>query len=243
MSLSMVNEENFHQQDPEYKDALIRLMSVMAFGEFLAATEPLKWIKCAPSFLHRRVLSRIIAEEADHSYQIFKLLKNLGVEEKEVFDIVANTVSDTSLAGPKEIGKDDTDWFDVACNLVFMDQAGGFMVKNYTQSSYAPWAHICEKIHAEETLHVNFGFKELKRLTEDMPKEEITSRLTHWFALGLNFFGPPSKTQGSKLKTMGLKPSSNEEMRKDYFSSIMARFTEMGIADCVQFTRQEYPYA
>src|SRR6187402_2097592 len=71
----------------DYRRSLIRLMSIQAFSELKAATEPHEWIEAAPDYRRRKMFTRVLAEEAHHSFLIYRILERIGISEAEANDI------------------------------------------------------------------------------------------------------------------------------------------------------------
>ena len=138
----------------------------------------------------------------------------------------------------------DNRWIDVILNHMFLDRAGHFMVANFATSSYAPWARVYRRILRDEAIHVSFGYNELQRtLSQPYDERDLSQRLTRWFALGLNFFGPPRSSKTRRLKDLGLKRQSNEQLRRAYRKEVLQLMDGLGARHLVKLSRTAFPYA
>ncbi len=231
----------------DYRSELIRLMAIQAYSEEKAATEGIDWIANAPDYKRRRVFAKIIAEEAQHSYLIYNLLERMGVEEKEAIAIAEGRsqrpMHDASLEGPLSVGSDENEWIDIMLNHMFLDRAGKFMVGNFCEASFKPWAEANKLILREERGHIGFGYAELRTyLAEQGDTEEARTKVSNWYAKGLNFFGPPSTSRGAKLKTYGLKRKDNETLRNEFKEEVEEVFAEFGRPDLIQLEKNDFPF-
>lgn len=243
-----VTLENLDRMPAEYRHNLVRLMAMQAYAERLGTIELGAWIGQAPNFADRRIIARIASDEANHAYWLYRELKRLGVSEAEAIAIAEGRTgsgpANASLAGPKAVGAPDNSWEDVPLNNMFLDRAGRFMVSNFAESSYEPWAKVAGRILVDEKMHEGFGLRELRRMVRAVrDRDALAARVTRWFALGLNFIGPPSSSKTELLRAYGLKRRSNEELRQAYREECVKLLANMGAGDLVRFSHDAYPYA
>jgi ring-1,2-phenylacetyl-CoA epoxidase subunit PaaA len=246
-SPSAIDFADLPNMPEEYRTELVRLMAIQAYSEEKASTEGIEWIAKSPDYKRRRVFAKIIAEEAQHSYLIYNLLERMGVSEKEAISIAEGRsqrpMHDASLEGPLSVGDDDNEWIDIMLNHMFLDRAGKFMVGNFCEASFKPWADANRIILREERGHIGFGFAELRTyLAEKGDSDEARIKISNWYAKGLNFFGPPSTSRGARLSAYGLKRKDNETLRNEFRQEVEDVFAEIGRPDLIQLERNEFPY-
>lgn len=223
-------------------------MAIQAYAERLGAVELGPWIGRVPNFRDRRVLSRILAEEAHHAYMLYEELEALGVSEAEAIALAEGGGLDrgpdaASLAGPRAVAHEQNEWDDIPLNNMFLDRAGRHMVTNFAESSYEPWARISERILKDEKLHEGFGYRQLRRMVREYrDRDALAQKITRWFALGLNFFGPPASSKTERLRLLGLKRRSNEELRCEYRQEVIGLLAGLGVADLVRLQHDAFPY-
>ena len=232
----------------DYRHTLVRTMAMQAYAERLGTTELGPWIARAPGYRQRRLVARIAADEAAHSFWLYRELELIGVSESEAVDIAEGRTgqgaAQASLDGPREVTNDDNEWIDVILNHMFLDRAGRFMVTNFAASSYAPWARVCRRILRDEAIHESFGYHELQRhLDQPYDRDDLARRVTRWFALGLNFFGPPKSSRTKRLKDLGLKRKSNEQLRRAYRKEVMGLLEGLGGKHLIKLRQTAFPYA
>lgn len=244
---SAVDFEDLPAMPEEYRAELVRLMSIQAYSEQKATTEGVEWIARSPDCKRRRVFAKIVAEEAQHSYLIYNLLERMGIPEKDAISIAEGRsqrpMHTASLEGPLSVSDDENEWIDIMLNHMFLDRAGKFMVGNYCEASFKPWADANKIILREERGHIGFGYAELRAyLSENPDCSEIKNKVSKWFALGLNFFGPPSSSRGAKLSAFGLKRKDNETLRTEFRRELEEVFEELGRPDLLVLDHDAFPY-
>jgi len=243
-----VEVEQLADCSAEYQHHLKRLLSMQAYAERNGATELSLWIPKAPDFRVRRLLARIMADEADHSFRLYAVLHDMGVSEDDAIAIAQGRSgggpTKAALEGPVEVGNPDNSWDDIVLSTMFLDRAGRFMVENFSMSSYAPWAKACKRILKDEYFHQGFGLKQFQiRLGSEPDRDAWRSKVTKWYAHGLNFFGPPGSSKTELLRSMGLKRKSNEELREGYRQEVEELMASIGASDLIALSNNAYPYA
>lgn len=242
-----IDYDQFMETPEEYQRQMIRIMSIQAYAEKKAATEGVEWIDKAPDYKCRKIFTKVLAEEASHSYLIYQVLENLGVSESEAVDIAegtnGNKVHDASLEGPMSVGDESNEWIDIMLNHVFLDRAGKFMVTNFIDASFKPWSVANETILSEEAGHIGFGQRELKKwLAVQTDRQAAKEKIASWYAKGLNFFGPPSSHKSDMLRSYGIKRMDNEQLRDLFREEVESVFEKMGALDLIELEHNEFPF-
>lgn len=244
---SSIDFNDLDSTPEDYRQELIRLMAIQAYSEEKAATEGIEWIAKAPDYKRRRVFAKVIAEEAKHSYLIYSLLERMGVSEQAAIAIAEGRgdrpMHNASLEGPLSVGNEENEWIDIMLNHMFLDRAGKFMVGNFCEASFKPWAEANKVILREESGHIGFGFAELRTyLGQCGDSDEALTKISNWYAKGLNFFGPPSTKRGAKLSAYGLKRKDNETLRAEFRLEVAEAFAELGRPDLIQIEKDDFPF-
>ncbi len=246
-----VTAENLHLYPEDYRRDLVRLLSMQAYAERLGATELAAWVRAAPNFRDRVTIAKIASDEARHSFFLYVLLERLGVSEAAAMEIAEGGAmgkpSEHAMAGPKAVADPHNEWIDIVINNLLLDRVGKFMNQNFALSSYRPWAEACKKILLDEQMHVEFGVKCFQKCLKGEygpPRDEaeLAGKVSSWYARGLNFFGPPSKTTAERQRLFGLKRKSSDELRREYREEVETVFEEMGKRHFLRTRNDAYPY-
>ena len=242
---SSVSLTSFPKMPEDYRKTVIRLMSIQAYAEKIAAVGVPDWARKVPDYKAARTVAKIVADEARHAFLLYTELEALGVSEKEADGIAQSTdTGSSSLDGPASLDAPENGWEDMIMNHMFLDRAGKFMVGNFTQASYAPWAVACEKILKDEDMHVGFGWTEFRTYVRSGVKsrEELTNVVSRWFVAGLNFFGPPPGKTQQKLAMWGIKRKDNDVLRREFREEVLGELETIGCADLIRIEHDQYPY-
>ena len=241
---SSVSLEMWPAMPEEFRSSVVRLMSIQAYAEKIAAVGVPNWINKAPDFRARRTVARIVADEARHAFLLYRELEAVGVSEQEADALATGKdTTSSSLDGPGSLDHDDNGWIEIVMNHMFLDRAGKCMVTNFTETAYTPWAEACKKIVVDEAMHEGFGFKEFAALVaRTTDREALRKSVSHWFAQGLNFFGPPPGKTQEKLARLGIKPKDNDTLRAEFRAEVVELLESIDASDLIALENDQYPY-
>ncbi len=243
---SSVTMDMWPRMPDEYRQPIVRIMSIQAYAEASAAPSLARWISKAPGFRAVRTVASILADEARHAFLLYRELETMGVTHEESIAIAEGKnmgKKTASLEGPLSVADEENEWIDVVLNHMFLDRAGLFMVSNFAQSSFQPWAAACAEILKDEPMHVGFGLTELRNyMNAEHDEQDLSRRASKWFAFGLNFFGPPAGRNDETLRRYGIKRKGNEALREEYRKDVHDVLDRIGKRDLIRLSSQEYPF-
>ncbi|NRA66873.1 MAG: phenylacetate-CoA oxygenase subunit PaaI [Pseudobacteriovorax sp.] len=240
--------DNFDTCPEDYKKIVIRILALQAYAERLGAIEVSGKLSLAPDFRARRQVSQIAHEESIHACLLYGILEKVGVSENEALTIAMGSNLDTpsskSLEGPMAVGDDDNQWIDIALNAMLLDRAGCYMVNNFAQSSFKPWANACQRIYKDELFHKSFGLAQFKKhISQPHDESELINKFMTWYSRGLNFFGPPNVKSTDRLKEYGIKREDNETMRLKYIEEVAAMMRDLNLSHFIKPLKVDaYPF-
>lgn len=243
-----ISYETFKYCPEDYQKYVIRILAMQAYAERAGANEVATHLKLAPDFRARKGLAKIVSDEATHAYWLYEILEKIGVSEEEAIAIAEGkndpSKRTVSLDGVIAVGDESNEWIDLILNNMLMDRAGSYMVENFSQSSFAPWAGVCVKIYADEQWHKSFGLHEFKLYLQKYGAKQISKNFTDWYIRALNFFGPSTSKSEIPLKNYGIKRQSNDELRTKFVIEVEKIIAAMAIEDLVLGNISDsYPYA
>lgn len=247
-SISSVDYTNFHSCPEEYKNYVIRILAIQAYAELCGAVEVGYQLRIAPNYRTRHSLSKIVYDEANHAALLYTILENLGINEKEAIAIALGNegLKTQSLEGVVAVGDNENDWLDLILNNFFMDRAGAYMVANFAESSFAPWAEACKKIYTDEQWHKKFGLDQLKvyLANNDYEDQLLRKKFSIWYVRALNFFGPNNNKSQALLAFYGIKRKANHELRSEFILEVADLLSELKIEHLLSKNISEhYPYS
>lgn len=245
-AVGKIDFERFHDCPNDYKHYVIRIISVQAYAELLGANEVAAQLKLAPDFRSRKGLARIAYDEATHAYLLYEILEKMNVSESEALAIAQGkklgSQKTQSLDGAEAVGDADNQWIDLVLNNMLMDRAGSYMVGNFSQSSFQPWAEACKKIYVDEQWHKTFGIKQFEHYIQTHDIYSLAQKFSLWYARALNFFGPAQSKSDALLKAYGIKRKSNEELRTEFKCELQKILADHGWDALLSPISHTYPF-
>ena len=235
-----INSSNLGETIPDYRESLVRMMSVMAFTENSVAVGLQEFVPLTSGKEHAHVLEAI-EDEKKHGRLVYELLEEIGVSRAEADSLALKSVRSESLRASIDWMKPGKSLEDLAVYSFLLDRAGNFHLRNYLKGSYAPWAGVCASILVEEEGHADFGFQQLKAIAETSRRAEVEGMLAVWYPKILDFFGRPYSPTTAKYIELGLKERDNEELRLEFTEETRRLLSAVGLQE-PKLTRQEYPF-
>lgn len=241
-----IDFEDFVNCPEDYKNFVIRILSMQAYAELMGANEVGYQLKLAPDYKARKRLAKIAYDEASHAYLLYDILHRLNISESEAVNIAegktANSAKTASLEGVLAVGHDDNTWLDIILNNFFLDRAGSYMVNNFSHSSFKPWSQACKSIYKDELWHIRFGNDELEKFINENSLEKVKGPFAIWYVRALNFFGPPTSRSQELLKRYGIKRQTNSELRDKFVLELHAFLREKSWFNLLPQVSPTYPY-
>ncbi|MES2263776.1 MAG: Phenylacetic acid catabolic protein [Pseudomonadota bacterium] len=242
-----VDYDTFADTPEDYQKYVKRLLSIHAYSEVSGGCDVAVHLAAVPNYKLREVVAKIIYEETRHAHMLYKILEQLGIEEAEAVDIATGKAEgyrrSASLEGIEAVSDDGNSWADLLMNHLLVERAGEFMVRNFSQSSFKPWAEASTVISKEEQWHISFGLRQFKVWVAEGGLPEIEKVFAKWYVHALNFFGPEGAKSEKVLADYGLKPKSNGELRREFIADVGAILDEMNLAYLVDgVVSDSYPY-
>jgi ring-1,2-phenylacetyl-CoA epoxidase subunit PaaA len=216
---------------PEYKDLLVRMLSIQSRIEseyMLAADRTLmKPLELAPTPEDKAEYASFWSDEVRHASYWMKLLEDLGV-----------TVDDAFMTSPMpiyifEMRDQAQDWIEYGLFSFFADRQGAYMGYEWVGCSYEPLAKIADRVHREELGHAAFGYRIMRRVIARDPghgREQIIHHLKKWYPAGLDMFGKSGSKRQNDYVRWGLRKRTNEQMRDDFTQEVNNLLTKLEIA-------------
>lgn len=229
------------EMSPEYREALINLMTQQADSELAGAYGYIPWIEQAPNIHEKLLVAQIVKDEVRHAYAMYKLLGELGIDvdhriTEQNFGYRLEEASDIGTERKAEDKRVNIfyypieTWTDFIMFNFCMDRGAGHQLEDALDSSYAPWSRTIKTIFQEEVMHMNHGDTWVMKLCENPEtRAEVQAALNKWFPRTMNIFGNPHSRKNELYRTLGLKKRSNEEVRQAFRADIEKKIQGTGL--------------
>src|SRR5262245_27847048 len=238
-----VRLESADEMTPEYREALVHLMTMQADSELAGGYGYVPWITKAPTVEEKHVVAQIVKDELRHATVMYGLLADLGVDVEthvrtpdEVFTMRIDAAADIGTAritGDKRVNifyYPIETWADFVFFNFCMDRGAGHQLEDVRQCSYGPWARAIEGIFKEEKFHIRHGEYWVKRLAEDgKTRDEAQATLGKWFIRTMNIFGRPGSPKNRRYQELGLKMRDNDEVRQAFAKEVRELCEKFGL--------------
>ncbi len=221
----------------EYRQTLLRLMANQAYGELHASNLYKPWIKRAPGAEERTIISKIVDEELAHWRSVVDLMGDLGIPPEKVH----SHQSFHHFYPLARLFVPVVRWTDILMSTFLIDRAAYFMLEDYSQSSYTPWAKAVQVSLEEEVEHGQFGMGFLSNQIEKLGTPAAQKALNKWWCIALNMYGPPKSRHHDTYLRLGLKYRSNEDRRQIFIADSLVRIDKIGLT-MPKLLRNRYPY-
>jgi ring-1,2-phenylacetyl-CoA epoxidase subunit PaaA len=235
--------ESAHEMTPEYREALVHLMTMQADSELAGGYGYVPWIMQAPTVEEKHVVAQIVKDELRHAAVMYGLLGDLGVEVEshvaahdETFRLRIEATADIGTAritSDKRVNifyyPIDT-WADFVFFNFCMDRGAGHQLEDVRRCSYGPWVRAIEGIFKEEKFHIRHGEYWVKKLSEDPATHDEAQRtFDKWYTRTMNIFGRPGSAKNRVYRDYRLKLRDNDEVRRAFATEVAELCATFGL--------------
>jgi len=218
--------ENQDHMTAQYKDDLIRILTVSADTELVSAPAYYNAARKAPSINAMISALAIIQDEMGHAHIAYRLLEDLGVNKEEMIYRRAAR----QFKYPYAFDVPLESWEELVVANAFYDRAGITLLGDvYRSTTYGPWKRALLKVDKEETFHLRHGEIWMRRIVEEPGGRERLQRCVDWmFLLTVEWFGlPDDKKKHAGQLDYGLKGSSNDTLRQTWMKTALPLCEEL----------------
>ncbi|MCE3008509.1 MAG: 1,2-phenylacetyl-CoA epoxidase subunit A [Bacteroidetes bacterium] len=229
----IVRGEKIEPQDwmpYEYRRQLIRMIEQHAHSEIIGALPEGTWITRAPSFKRKLALIAKVQDEVGHAQLLYAAAETLGKTREEMIDDLLSGKSKYSnvFNYPAET------WADI-CVIAWLIDAGAIInqVAN-SKGSYGPYCRALERICAEESFHLRYGYDLCVHMATGTPtqRQMLQEALNRWWEPIMHFHGPPDTVSQhtQTLMRWKVKMASNDDMRQQFLDMYVPKIWELGLS-------------
>jgi ring-1,2-phenylacetyl-CoA epoxidase subunit PaaA len=233
--------ENEDHMTAQYKDDLIRILTVSADTELVSAPAYYNAARKAPSINAMISALAIIQDEMGHAHIAYRLLEDLGVNKEEMIYRRAAR----QFKYPYAFDVPLESWEELVVANAFYDRAGITLLGDvYRSTTYGPWKRALVKVDKEETFHLRHGEIWMRRIVEEPGGRERLQRCVDWmFLLTVEWFGlPDDKKIHTGQLDYGLKGSSNDTLRQTWMKTAVPLCEELKLNVPARFDEASQKY-
>ncbi len=216
------------QMTAQYREDLIRILTVSADTELVSAPAYYNAAKHAPSVNAMISALAIIQDEMGHAHIAYRLLQDLGVDKEWL--IYSRPARQFKYPYAFDVSLDS--WEELVVANAFYDRAGITLLGDIFQhSTYGPWKRALVKVDKEETFHLRHGEIWMRRMIKEPGGRERLQACVDWmFLLTVEWFGlPDDLKQHQGQLSYGIKGSSNDTLRQTWMKTAVPLCNELGL--------------
>jgi len=220
----------------DYRQTLIKLISMHGMSEIMGALPEKEWVPKAPSLYRKLGIMAKVQDEMGHGQLLLRVTEDLlKPYDKNRADLMQDLFNG-DLKFHNVFHMETKTWADAGIIGWLVDGAAIITQTDMLKASYGPYARALQRICAEEVFHAQHGESIIMALAEgtEQQKAMIQEALNRWWEPLLMFFGPASKeTTGSSKQDLTIKykirTKTNEEFRQIFFDKYIPRIISLGL--------------
>jgi 1,2-phenylacetyl-CoA epoxidase catalytic subunit len=209
--------------DERYRNMLIRLMKRQVMAEYRASLVYSRAVVLGPTWRDKVLMTRIGAEEGNHTLLVGSLLEDLAVD---VDQYLADFFREHPIAY-------HDDWNQVIARLFLGDRAAVYQLTTYLNNSYEPWARVMHSIVADEAGeggHMDLGVEAVADICKtETGRNAFQHIVNSMLPYAVRLLGDPSNPENEYCMAVGLKTKSSGEVQREYFKKLIIEFRRFGL--------------
>lgn len=209
---------------PRYRAELLKLMATFVDSELAGAAGFADVINAGPGIKERIAAAKIVLEKTDNADRVLRIMGEFGVDTERYANHHPWTAR---LDRDADIGASRTEhdmrlavfnyplqgWVDSVVMNLLMGRAVTVQLAEFSLVSYQPLAEAFRAVAPVELRHAELAEEGIAKLVGAGKTEEIDASLAYWWPRVSASFGSDASTKADTLKSMGLRRSSNAELR------------------------------
>lgn len=234
--------EHVEQMTEDYRQTLIRILTVSADTELISAPAYYRAARHAPTINNFISAMGIIQDELGHAHIAYRLLRDIGVDtEALLYDRRPE-----HFRHPYAFDVPLDRWEELIVANAFYDRAGYILLGDvFRHTSFGPWKRALVKVDKEETFHLRHGEQWMTRICQsEEGRANIQAAVDWMFPLTVEWFGlPDALKHNTGQLTYGLKGSSNDSLRQQWLATAVPFCEKVGIRVPAHFVPDQDTYA
>jgi 1,2-phenylacetyl-CoA epoxidase catalytic subunit len=225
---------------PRYRAELMKLMATFVDSELAGAAGFADIINLGPGIKERIAAARIVLEKTDHADKVLTIMGDFGADTARY----ANHHPWTErLDRDADIGASRTDhdmrlavfnyplqgWADSVVMNLLMGRAVVVQLAEFSTVSYQPLAEVFRAIAPVEARHGELAEEGLQHLLEGGDKSALQASVDYWWPRVAASFGSASSAKAGSLRAMGLRKSSNAELKTRWTGEAGSVLMKLGL--------------
>jgi len=232
----------------DYRNQLIKLISMHGMSEIMGALPEKEWVPKAPTLRRKLAIMAKVQDEMGHGQLLLRVAEDLIAPLGKTREDMMQDLFTGRLKFHNVFHMEAPTWADAGVIGWLVDGAAIITQSMSLDTSYAPYARALHRICAEEKFHAQHGESIVLELAEGTAEQRqmLQESITRWWPSLLMFFGPPengniTSNQASNMRYR-IRSQTNEELRQIFLKKYLPRVFHLGFTvpdDTIYFDEAE----
>ncbi|MGG4439741.1 1,2-phenylacetyl-CoA epoxidase subunit PaaA [Brevibacillus fortis] len=232
----------------DYRNQLIKLISMHGISEIMGALPEKEWVPKAPTLRRKLAIMAKVQDEMGHGQLLLRVAEDLLEPLGKTREDIINDLFSKRLKFHNVFHMEAPTWADAGVIGWLVDGAAIITQSMSLDTSYAPYARALHRICAEEKFHAQHGESIVLELAEgtDEQRKMLQDAIHRWWPALLMFFGPPengniTSNQEANMRYK-IRTQTNEELRQVFLKKYLPRIFHLGFTvpdDTIHFDEAE----
>ena len=225
---------------PRYRAELMKLMTTFVDSELAGAAGFADVINAGPGIKERIAAAKIVLEKTDNADRVLKIMSEFGVDGDRY---ASHHPWTARLDRGADIGASRTEqdmrlavfnypldgWADAVVMNLLMGRAVAVQMAEFSMVSYQPLAEAFRAVAPVEARHAELAEEGIAKLAEDGDKAVLQASVDYWWPRVAASFGSADSNKADSLKAMGLRKSTNAELKTRWEAETKAVLDGLGL--------------
>lgn len=232
----------------DYRNQLIKLISMHGISEIMGALPEKEWVPKAPTLRRKLAIMAKVQDEMGHGQLLLRVAEDLIAPLGKTREDLMQDLFAGRLKFHNVFHMEAPTWADAGVIGWLVDGAAIITQSMSLDTSYAPYARALHRICAEEKFHAQHGESIVLELAEGTKEQRqiLQEAITRWWPSLLMFFGPPengsiTSNQAANMRYK-IRSQTNEELRQVFLKKYLPRIFHLGFTvpdDTIYFDEAE----
>lgn len=220
---------------PDYRQQLIRLISMHGISEIMGALPEKEWVPKAPTLFRKLAIMAKVQDEMGHGQLLIRVAEDLMAPLGKGREDLMQDLFSGRLKFHNVFHMATPTWADAGVIGWLVDGAAIITQGMSLSCSYGPYARALARIVEEEGFHIQHGESICMELAEGTSTQRrmLQESIDRWWPALLMFFGPPEGNQLSTHQQKNLdykiRSKTNEELRQKFLTKYVPRIRSLGL--------------
>lgn len=218
----------------DYRNQLIKLISMHGISEIMGALPEKEWVPKAPTLRRKLAIMAKVQDEMGHGQLLLRVAEDLLAPLGKTREDIMKDLFSKRLKFHNVFHMEAPTWADAGVIGWLVDGAAIITQSMSLDTSYAPYARALHRICAEEKFHAQHGESIVLELAEgtEEQRQMLQDAIHRWWPALLMFFGPPengniTSNQEANMRYK-IRTQTNEELRQVFLKKYLPRIFHLG---------------